>query len=142
MITVMDTLRTDFLLLEKTDPQERPVRHLLEQWRHGLTWTAFGGEKILAIFGLFNRPDNALEAWFQCTPHAAAYMLPLTRRMRTLLRIRQSRMRPTLCTVQPGHTPGERLARLLGFRPTGEFFDAPGTPVHGVQFWRYETWEA
>lgn len=112
---------------------------LSEQFRGGKTWVALRDGKAMALFGLHEHREDGLtlEAWFQCLPRAAPRMLQLVRAMRTLLCVEMSRLRPTVTYVMPGHAPGERLAKLLGFVATGEIFNAPGTPVHGVQFWRY-----
>jgi hypothetical protein len=105
------------------------------QWAGGPSWSAYIGERLIAVFGLFQRPSSTLEAWFLGTPEASRHMLALTKRMRTLLRTELSRLMLTLAAIRPGNPAGEKLGRLLGFEPMGEFSKAPGLPQ--FQFWRY-----
>ncbi len=103
----------------------------------GKSWYAYDEHlKAIALFGLYQLQSGDLEAWFRCTFMFSPRGLPLVLSMRRLFR--EHADKPTICTIRPGHAPGERLARLLGFAPTGEIFNAPATPLHGVQFWRYE----
>ncbi len=113
---------------------------LVRQIEGGPSWYAHENLPV-AIFGLFRQTGQdkrGLEAWLIAGGAASSRIVQLVRVFRKILRRFGTGTDPILCTVRPGHAPGERLARLLGFAPTGEIFNAPGTPVHGVQFWRYE----
>lgn len=78
------------------------------------------GERMpLAIAGVVPIGD-AGELWFSCAPAIARHMSLFTRHARQVLR-RVVVRHPlgVLCLVECGHEPGERLARIMGLRPTG-----------------------
>jgi len=85
-----------------------------------LSWAVWGGERPLACAGLMPlEPVGAarrFEAWFTCDPDLAPYM-------RGFVRLAQLTLRElpdnaiVVARVDPGHAPGEKLARLIGFRP-------------------------
>ncbi len=110
---------------------------LCRQIRGGAAWDA-GDALPVALYGIYGQSGGTLEAWFACRPAAAKYLRPLVRFMRA--RLTEVQPASVRCSVRPGHAPGERLARLLGFEGAKEIVNAPGTPVHGVQFWRYQPW--
>jgi hypothetical protein len=100
----------------------------------GMAWVT-----DFALFGLYilepaNRKSD-LEAWFVCSSACSARMISHLRVMRGLLYLyKKHRIR---AAIRPGHRPGERMARICGFEPTDEYFHAPGTPVDGVRYWRF-----
>ncbi len=120
-------------------PEER--EYLLRQigHPHSHAWRLWDDRYgTVALVGLYSCDRGKQEAWFIPTGYASRVMLHMLRTIAELLRAyAPPSFYETRCIVNPGHAPGERLARLLGFEPTGEIFNAPGTPVHGVQFWRY-----
>jgi hypothetical protein len=75
----------------------------------------------LACMGLMETGPGALEAWFACRPELAGQLLDFVRLAQLTLALARHDATVT-ARVQPGWRPGERLARLTGFRP-GE---APG----------------
>ena len=112
--------------------------YLIRQIELGPAWVIgrWGNPRVLSLFGLAKMDDGSFEAWFVCRPQFVRVLKGAIRHMRDLLAHYGERT-PIRCTIKPGHAPGEKLARLLNFIPTGEIFHAPGTPVDGVQFWRY-----
>lgn len=125
-------------LAEAVHPEEDKAL-VIEQWRLGKAWSASLSPLAppIVVCGLFPwKVAPALEAWFACRPEAGGRMQSVIRGMRTLLRTEMSRLVPTFCVVQPGHAPGERMARMLGFSPTHRLLQAPEAPIDGAQFWR------
>jgi hypothetical protein len=75
----------------------------------------------VACIGLIETGPGELEAWFACLPGLANHLLAFVRLAQ--LTLEHARHDATVTTrVSPGWKPGEKLARLTGFRPG----DAPG----------------
>ena len=69
-----------------------------------------------AVVGSALLPTGEAEIWFLVRPGglAPALLLAVIRFARVRLRLR-----PAICTVEPGNSSGERLATLIGFQDTG-----------------------
>ena len=84
---------------------------------------AFYDEEIsrapIALMGIYHMHDRS-EAWFMESRHTPARLLALTRRMRVLVALEQSRSgKPIETLVARGNIQGQRLARLCGFALDG-----------------------
>lgn len=86
---------------------------------------ADGPRHPVAIGGIAPLPGQAGEIWLGAGPGLDRVMLRVVRATRTVLR----RVAPAypgglMCLVAAGHRPGQRLARMIGCRPSGIAFGA------------------
>lgn len=121
----------DLLAAASAPLARRVVERLAALVRHG-AFALYGGEgQLIALGGLYAYPDGAArEAWIRIEPGSWSRLRPLLAAARSVLAIMQDGA-PIVARIRAGNDAGERLARLLGFRPTGEL--SAGQPV-----WRFE----
>lgn len=75
----------------------------------------------IAVAGLAPLPDNEADLWFLVRPGGlGTHALRIVRYARARLGRYPFGV---VCFVDPGNANGERLARLLGFRPEATFID-------------------
>lgn len=111
-------------------------RDLKKQIDDGPSWLFESEEAALALVGLWPfREHSVCVAWFACLPSLRSHIRRFVREARIVLAaqaagefILPSR---TVTVVIPGHAPGERLARLLGFEATGRM-------IYDYQLWEMQ----
>jgi hypothetical protein len=105
-----------------------PTRHygrLLAQIGLSLAFAAIpeDGAAPVAIGGIAPLPGRSGEIWFGAGPALGTHLVRVLGATRQVLRgVAPSYPGGLMCLVEPGHEPGERLARLIGCRRSGVMF--------------------
>lgn len=90
--------------------------HILMRSR-GESVAFFVGNKLLAVAYLWPHSDGSREFCLSVMPAAADDMLQLCRFAHLTFAQMLDAEANVMTFVRPGHRPGERMARLVGFKP-------------------------
>ncbi|TYC51628.1 hypothetical protein FMN50_20320 [Rhodobacterales bacterium] len=123
-------------------PPTRYARKVMIRMRsEAETVAVYAGDDLLCVGYLFPCDSQEYELCFSVSPKARRYMLQILRITHLTVTGVANTNRIVSARVRPGHKPGERMVRLIGFTPDP---DTPGKWVfsgskqNGRNFWRRE----